>query len=93
MAHKLNEVNLDDVILLDRGLGCEDLIGKIVVVKSFVIKEGNNGEYLSIAIENSVKNWITGAHNIVAKLKAAEKQDLFPLVVKVKKLGNAFDIE
>ena len=93
MTHKLNEVDLNDVNLLERGLNCEELVGKKVIVKGYEIKTGNNGDYLSIEIENSVKNWITGAHNIMAKLIAADKQGLLPLECKVKKIGNAFDIE
>lgn len=95
--HKVSEVKVDEGVLLHKGYSAAELVGKTFLIETIFTQDGQMGEYLTCKISGSgideKKSFITGAKNIVARLNAAEEQDLLPLEVKIVKLGtNAFDI-
>src|SRR4030042_1910246 len=91
--HTLADVDLDDVSLLQKGYSPKELIGKELIITNILKKEGDMGEYLIISFKGEKRPLSTGATNIVAKLKAADEQGLFPLKVAIIQIGNAFDIK
>lgn len=98
MAHKLSEVKIDEKDLLQKNYSAEELVGKTILIKGPIMyNRGQMGEYLSCKIEgkglDENREFQTGSQNIMVKIRNADDQGLLPLEVKIKKIGNAYDIE
>jgi hypothetical protein len=96
--NKVSDIELEDGELLSKNYSCDELVGKTFIVEDLDLVEGNKGEYAVITISGNDelaegKKWQTGAQNIMARLKKASRDDMFPLEVTVTKIGRAFDIE
>ena len=97
MAHKLNEVRVEKDELLSRGYRADELVGKTFEIEEVTFVNGDQNEYMVCKIKGEGleegRNFTTGAHNIVARVRAAISQGLLPLEVTITKIGNAFDVE
>lgn len=95
--NKLSDVKVPQEDLLKKGYSAKDLLGQTINVTGLEEAEGDSGAYIICAVEGEGleegRNFVTGATNIMARLKAAKAQNLLPITGTIVKLGgNAFDI-
>jgi hypothetical protein len=95
--NKISDLNLENADLIEKSYRASDLVGKTFSVMDFEVLTGDTGQYLKIKISgNEVdgeKSLLTGAKNIVEKLRLAKEQNLLPLKATLVKIGRAFDLE
>lgn len=93
---KVKDIAVDQDDLLSKGYGAIDLVGKTFIIEKVSFMKGEMGKYVICSIEGDDlehDKFSTGAQNIVARLKAADEADMFPLQCTIVKKGNSFDIE
>jgi len=96
--NKVSDIKVEEDDLLSKNYSCDELVGKTFIVEDIDLVDGKQGEYAVITISGNDeldedKKWQTGAQNIMARLKKASRDEMFPLQVTVTKIGRAFDIE
>ena len=93
----LKDIKVPEDALLKKGYAAKDLLGQTFSVTKVEDMQGDMGDYITCAIEGDGleegRQLVTGANNVMAKLKAARDQNMLPVSVTMVKLGgNAFDI-
>lgn len=97
MTNRISDVKVAESDLLKKGYAAKDLLGITFTVTEVTDQKGDQGDYVTCKVEGADledgKPLVTGATNVMARLKAAREQNLLPVQVTMVKLGgNAFDI-